>query len=144
MDGTKKINLLDSKFIFFSITIPLTILFLIFLGFYNLINSQLQPLNKEYWFYFFMIDLFINLSFTIYAIICVIKKITVHKIIFPVILILNISFIYFIGYSFQFLFPDTVPQWVANFQEIFLYIGTFIIPSILYSLFGIVHILTDK
>lgn len=139
----KKRKIFEPKWIFVTVTIPQTLLILLFFSFYNIISSQLESKNITFWHLFFSINIILNFVYTLIAILFLIKKKNISEIIYPFMLVTYVVFLYLFVVSYNNLFPSTIPAWIINLEEIFLYIGTFIVPVVMYSLFALVLILTD-
>jgi len=136
-------NLLNPKWILIINTIPIILVSFLFFGQFTIINSLLEDNHITHWKYFgwalFVLG-FLNL---VYALFLIIKKRKVSILYGFIALLLYIPFIYlYYEYSDE-IIPFSIPQWMVS-SNFYLYIGTFLMPTLAYSLFIIVIRCTPK
>src|SRR5690606_42092039 len=87
-------------------------------------------------FFVFSLVIFFLLYF-VYAVYLILKKKQVSVWYGLTALVCYIPFIYLYGYHLDEIFPFSIPQWMVS-GNIFLYVGTFLMPTLTYSLFVLV------
>lgn len=130
-------NLLNPKWIFIINTLPIVLLLFIFYGEFQIIKTLLKDENIMLWkaFGFSLVGLgILNFGYGIYLVFTQ-QKVTFHYAVIA--LICYIAFIYLYGVSVDKIFPFTIPRWMGT-ADIFLYVGTFLMPTLAYSLLIIV------
>ncbi len=136
-------NLLNPKWLLIINTIPIVVLFFIFIGEYNVINSLLDDKTKNLWWNFGLtLSVLVTLNF-LYVVFLIIKKQSISYIYGILALIGYIIYLYFYGYYSENIIPRNVPRWMVP-QNMILYVGTFIMPTLAYSLFVLVAHFTPK
>jgi hypothetical protein len=136
-------NLLNPKWLFIINTLPIVVLFLIFIGEFNIIKSLLNEESLELWKSFgWTLGILgtLNLAYTIYL---TIKKQKVHAIYGFLALICYIPFIYLYLYHSETIIPFSIPTWMAPTGMI-LYVGAFLMPTLAYALFVLVSHFTSE
>ncbi len=136
-------NLLNPKWLFIINTLPLVVLFFLFFGQFNIIKTLLEENNIQLWksFGFSLGALgLLNFAFAVYL---TLKKSNVPVWYGLLALICYILFIYLYGYHLDKIIPFSVPQWMIS-GNIFLYVGTFLMPTLAYSLFILVSHFTSE
>ena len=136
-------NLLNPKWIFIINTLPIVVLFFLFFGEFNIIKSLLNQENINLWLAFgwsLCILGFLNFGYAFYL---TIKKQNVSFWYGGIALLLYIPFIYLYGYNAEKIIPFTIPQWMIPGNMI-LYVGTFLMPTLAYSLFVLVSHFTPE
>ncbi|MCF8297149.1 MAG: MSEP-CTERM sorting domain-containing protein [Saprospiraceae bacterium] len=136
-------NLLNPKWIFLINTIPIVVLFFIFFGEYNIIKSLLTDENLIAWKKFGLILGILGTLNFLYAVLLVVKRKEVSAIYGVVALLIYIPFLYLYGNYAEDIIPFNIPQWMIS-DNMFLYVGTFIMPTLAYSLFVLVTYLTPN
>ncbi len=136
-------NLLNPKWIFIINTLPIIVLFVLFFGQYNIIKTLLDEEIISLWKYFGRTLATLAFANFVYAVYIVIKKQKVSVIYGAIALLCYILFIYFYYYHSEDIIPFSIPFWMLS-GNIFFYVGTFLMPTLIYSLFVIVSHFTSK
>ena len=128
-------KMFNPAWIFFSNTFPLIILLLVMYSDYRSISGMLPQKSLTAWSYFGITIISIGIVSFLYGLICFILKKKVSKIylIFSMALYIVILILY--GEYHNILYPSNIPSWFLPPDEIFSYTLTFLMPSVLYSLF---------
>jgi len=136
-------NLRNPKWIFFINTLPIILIFFFFLAEYNTIKSLLDLENIRIWRNFGIALTLLGLANILYAASAIINDKIVSAWYGLISLIVHIAFILsYLNNQYDFI-PFTVPNWMAS-QELPLYVGTFLMPTLTYSLFVIIMQITPK
>ena len=136
-------NLLNPKWLFIINTLPLVVLFFLFFGQFNIIKTLLEENSIQLWKSFgFSLGVLglLNFAFAVYL---TLKKKNVPVWYGLLALLCYIPFIYLYGYHLDKIIPFSVPQWMVS-GNIFLYVGTFLMPTLAYSLFILVSHFTSE
>ena len=136
-------NLLNPKWLFIINTLPLVVLFSLFLGQFNIIKTLLEENSIQFWKSFTLSLFVVGLLNFVYAIYLTFKKKNVSIWYGLLALLCYISFIYLYGYHLDKIIPFSIPQWMIS-GNIFLYVGTFLMPTLAYSLFILVSHFTPE
>ncbi len=136
-------NLLNPKWLFVINTLPLIVLFIIFIGQFNIIKTLLEESSIQLWKFFGIWLGVLGLLNLAYAVYLSIKKKNVSLWFGLVALLCYIPFIYLYSYHSDKLIPFSIPQWMVS-GNIFLYVGTFLMPTLAYSLFVLVSHFTAE
>lgn len=136
-------NLLNPKWLFFINTLPIVVLYFLFIGEYNIIKSLLNAENIKLWKTFGLSLGVLGILNFIYAIWLTIKKQKVSVFYGVVALLCYIPFIYLFGFHSNEIIPFSIPQWMFSGNNI-LYVGTFLMPTLAYSLFVLVAHFTPE
>ncbi|WP_296620376.1 MSEP-CTERM sorting domain-containing protein [Marivirga sp.] len=137
-------NLLNPKWLFVINTLPLVVLFFLFFGQFNIIKTLLEDNNIQLWKTFGLLLGVLGLLNFSYAVYLTLKKQNVSVWYGLLALICYIPFIYLYGYHLDKIIPFSIPQWMVS-GNIFLYVGTFLMPTLAYSLFVLVsHFTPDN
>ncbi len=136
-------NLLNPKWLFIINTLPLVVLFFLFFGQFNIIKTLLDENSIQLWKSFGLSLGIIGLLNFAYAVYLTLKKKNVSVWYALLALICYIPFIYLYGYHLDKIIPFSIPQWMVS-GNIFLYVGTFLMPTLAYSLFILVSHFTPK
>jgi hypothetical protein len=136
-------NWLNPKWLFIINTLPLVVLFFLFFGQFNIIKTLLEENSILLWKSFgFSLGVLGLLNFAL-AVYLTLKKKNVSVWYGLLALLCYISFIYLYGYHLDKIIPFSVPQWMVS-GNIFLYVGTFLMPTLAYSLFILVSHFTSE
>jgi len=136
-------NLLNSKWLFIINTLPIVVLFVLFFGQFNIIKTLLEENNIQLWKSFGLtlgILGFLNFAYAVYL---TLKKQNVSVWYGVLALLCYISFVYLYGYYFDKMIPFSIPQWMIS-GNILIYVGTFLMPTLAYSLFVLVTHFTPE
>ena len=130
-------NLRNPKWLFFINTLPIVVLFLLSIGQFNIIKSLLDEESINLWISFGITLGILGLLNTAYAVYLTLKKKKVSVWFGLIALLCYIPFIYIHAYYLEAIIPFTIPQWMVSGNIIF-YVGTFLMPTLAYSLFILV------
>jgi hypothetical protein len=136
-------NLLNPKWIFIINTLPLVVLFFLFFGQFNIIKTLLEERSIQLWKSFGLSLGVLGLLNFAYAVYLTLKKKNVSIWFGLIALLCYIPFIYLYGYHLDKIIPFSIPQWMVS-GNIFLYVGTFLMPTLAYSLFILVSHFTPE
>jgi hypothetical protein len=136
-------NLLNPKWLFVINTLPLVVLFFLFFGQFNIIKTLLEESSIQLWKSFGLSLGVLGLLNFVYAVYLTLKKKNVSIWFGLIALLCYIPFIYLYGYHLDKIIPFSIPQWMVS-GNIFLYVGTFLMPTLAYSLFVLVSHFTPK
>lgn len=136
-------NLLNPKWLLIINTIPIVLLFILFYAQFNIIKTLLDDDALNSWqVYSLALGVLgvLNLSYALYLIVNR-KSVTVFYAVIA--LLCYIPYIYLYSYNINNLIPQNLPRWMVS-GNIFFYVGTFLMPTLAYSLFIIVVYCTPK
>ncbi|HQF47337.1 MAG TPA: hypothetical protein PLZ71_01630, partial [Flavobacterium alvei] len=136
-------NVLNPKWIFIINTLPIVVLFFLFAGEFNIIKSLLKDENLYLWKIFGLTLGILGLLNFGYALYLTIKKQSVSIWYGVAALSLFIPFLYLYGYHIDEIFPSSIPQWMMP-GNMMVYVGTFLMPTLAYSLFVLVYHFTSE
>jgi hypothetical protein len=136
-------NLLNPKWLFIINTLPIVVLYFLLFGQFNIIKSLLEESSIQLWKNLGLALGVLGLLNFVYALYLTLKKkeVSVWYAVFA--LLCYIPFIYLYSEHLNEIIPFSVPQWMIS-GNIFLYVGTFLMPTLIYSLFILVYCLTPK
>jgi len=127
-------NPYNPKWLFFINTLPIVILFILFFGQFNVVKTLLNEDTLRLWKHFgFALGILglVNFAYTVYL---TFKKQNVSVFYGIAALLCYITFIYLYFFNIEKIFPSVIPQWMMS-SNIFLYVGTFLMPTLAYSVF---------
>jgi len=130
-------NLLNPKWLIVLNTIPILILFFIFWGEYTIIKSLLNEESIHLWKWFGLALVILGLLNLAYGIFLILKKKLVSLYYGIIALVSYITFLYIYGNYADEIIPSSIPQWMVP-DTMILYVGTFLMPTLAYSLFILV------
>jgi hypothetical protein len=136
-------NLLNPKWLFIINTGPLVLLYFLFFGQFNIIKTLLEESNIQLWKTFGISLGVLGLLNFVYAVYLTYKKKYVSVWYGIIALITYISFIYLYSNQLDKIIPSSIPQWMIS-GNVFLYVGTFLMPTLAYSLFILVTHFTPE
>lgn len=136
-------NLLNPKWLFIINTLPIVLLFFLFYGQFAIIQTLLEHDTILVWKSFGLSLLLLGLLNIAYTLYLIIKKEDVSIIYSFFALICYIAFIYVYAFYAHKFIPFTVPQWMVS-ENIFLYVGTFLMPTIAYAVLVLVSHFTSE
>ncbi|MFN8360909.1 MAG: MSEP-CTERM sorting domain-containing protein [Candidatus Kapaibacterium sp.] len=127
-------NLRNPQWLFLVNTLPIVVLFMLCIGEFTIIKSLLSEENIYLWRVFgSALGVLGAVNFG-YAMWLVIKKQTVPMWYGITALVCYIGFLYAFGFHVESMIPASIPQWMFS-GDIILYTGTFLMPTLAYSLF---------
>lgn len=130
-------NLLNPKWLYIVNTAPILLLFFLASGEYNIIKTLLKPEIKELWAIYAItlgVLALLNFSYTTWLVIN--KKQT--SVWYGVVALVGyIAYLYFYMWNAHSLIPWDIPNWMVS-DNILLYGGTFLMPTLAFSLFIII------
>ena len=130
-------NLLHPKWLFIVNTLPVTVLFFLFFGQFSIIKTLLNENTLQLWKYFGLTLGILGFLNFVYPLYLTFKKKDVSVFYGFIALFCYIPFIYMYGYYMEEIIPWNVPQWMISGSP-FLSVGTFLMPTLAYSLFVLV------
>lgn len=136
-------NLLNPKWLFVINTLPLVVLFFLFFGQFNIIKTLLEESSIQLWKSFGLSLGVLGLLNFAYATYLTLNKKNISVWFGLIALLCYITFIYIYGYHLDKIIPSSIPQWMVS-GNIFLYVGTFLMPTLAYSLFIFVSHFTPE
>lgn len=136
-------NLLNPKWLLIINTLPIIVLFFLFSGQFNIINTLLEESSIQLWKTFGLALALLGLVNLVYVIFLMVTKKSVSVWYGLLALLCYIPFIYVYGYHVDDIIPFSIPQWMIT-GNIFLYVGTFLMPTLVYALFVIVSHFTPE
>ncbi len=124
-------------------TLPIAVLFFLFIGEFNIIKTLLNPECITLWKMFgWALGVMGGLNLA-YALFLIIRKQNVSVYYGAIALFSFIVYLYLYLMNFDKIIPFTVPQWMLG-EDMLLYVGTFLMPTLAYSLFVIIVHFTDE
>lgn len=136
-------NLLNPKWLFIINTLPIVVLFVLFFGQFNIIKTLLDENNIQLWKSFGLTLGILGLLNFLYAVYLTFRKQNVSVWYGVLALLCYIPFVYLYGYHLDKIIPFSIPQWMIS-GNIFIYVGTFLMPTLAYSLFVLVTHFTPE
>ncbi|WP_196886486.1 MSEP-CTERM sorting domain-containing protein [Aureivirga sp. CE67] len=137
-------NFLNPKWMLIISTLPVLILAIICYNQFELITPYLDEKAKENWNYLFIFLGSVSIIALVHSIFLITKKKLIS---------LKFTIIHFITFAAFFIFfiknmssysSWRVPRWLTNTDNIFQYVGTFIIPTLIYLMICGIKILTPE
>ncbi len=136
-------NLLNPRWLFVINTLPIALLFALFGAQFNIIKSLMSERDIHAWVLFGLtLGTLGSLNFA-YALHLTMRKKKVSGWYGVLALLCYIPFVYVYSYNIGTIIPSAVPQWMLA-DNLFLYVGTFIMPTLAYSLFLLVLYFTPS
>ena len=135
-------NLLNPKWLLAINTLPIVLLFLLFLSDYNIIKTLLTEENITYWKGYGLSLLILASLNLVYTLFCIFKEKDVSIYYGFISLFLYILFIYQYNIDAKYILPRSIPQWMLS-GDLLIYVGTFLMPTLIHALFIIVIKLTS-
>ncbi|RDC58298.1 MSEP-CTERM sorting domain-containing protein [Pedobacter chinensis] len=136
-------NLLNPKWIIAINIIPSIILIALLYGQLNVIESLLDKNALTMWKDFSICLIVATILQIIYTVFCIIKDLNISGYYAVFTLIIYSVIIYFFGQNSEYLIPFSVPRWMINIDP-FYYSGTFLMSSLIHSLFILVVLSSRK
>lgn len=136
-------NLLNPKWLFIINTLPIVVLFFLLFGQFSIIKTLLDENSIQLWKTFALTLGILGLLNFAYAFYLTFKKQSVSIFYGIIALLCYIPFIYLYGYHLNKIIPFNIPQWMIS-ENIFIYVGTFLMPTFAYSVFILVAHFTPE
>lgn len=136
-------KLLNPKWLLIINTAPLAIILFVFFSEYQIINSLLNNDSKWLWSVFGYTLTALTVVNLIYTIWLIHKNNNVSYIYAIIAIMSYIPYLYAYSMYHRKLLPFNIPQWMVS-ENILLYVGTFLMPTLIYSLFILVIHFTSK
>ncbi|MDF1699479.1 MAG: MSEP-CTERM sorting domain-containing protein, partial [Saprospiraceae bacterium] len=130
-------NLLNPKWLFVINTFPIVVLFFLLNGQFTIIKSLLEENSIDLWNHFAITLGVLGILNFVFALYLTMKKKTVPIWYGLAALLCYIPFMYLYGYHFNDIIPFSIPNWMISGNP-FVYVGTFLMPTLVYSLFVLV------
>lgn len=136
-------NLLNPRWLILINILPVLLLFVLFYGNYNVIESLLAIKIKSLWFKFGLTLFGLTCLLSAYLIFCIIQKKQL-SVYYALISLLSYSLlIYCYSEYSNMLIPGSIPNWMIS-SEVILYPGTFLMPTLAHALFILVVMTSSK
>ncbi|MBW1294927.1 MSEP-CTERM sorting domain-containing protein [Aquimarina litoralis] len=136
-------NLRNPKWLLIINTLPIVLVFFLFWSQFSIIKSLLEDSHIAYWKIFGSVLFVLGVLNLIYTLFLIIRKKQVSAIYGWIALLVYIPFIYLYGENADQIIPFSIPRWMLS-GNILLYLGTFLMPTLFYSLLIIVLQFTPK
>ncbi|MGY3794932.1 MSEP-CTERM sorting domain-containing protein [Aquimarina sp. 433] len=136
-------NLRNPKWLLIINTLPIVLVFFLFWGQFNIVKSLLEDSHIAYWKIFGSILFILGLLNFAYTLFLIVRKRQVSAIYGWIALLVYIPFIYLYGEYADQIIPFSIPRWMIS-GNIVLYLGTFLMPTLFYSLLIVVLQFTPK
>ncbi len=136
-------NLLNPKWIFVINTFPIIILLFLFFGEFSIVKTLLDEKSIFLWKSSGCILVFLGSINLLYAVYLTLKNREVPLYYGAGALLCYIPFVYFYGTISNEFFPSSIPRWIMP-GDMILYPGTFLMPTLAYSLFVLVFHFTSN
>ncbi|MEC7752785.1 MSEP-CTERM sorting domain-containing protein [Roseivirga sp. UBA1976] len=136
-------NLLNPKWLLIINTAPLSLIFIIYLSGFTLIESLLDERSIVEWYTAGILFLVLILSTFIYVIYSMARKRSIQIAYALISLLFNISFLYYYWSVTSVLIPNSIPNWMLPSDTIF-YISIALMPTLVHSIYIIVLHLTSS
>jgi hypothetical protein len=127
-------NLLNPKWIFIINTLPTVALFFLFTAEFNIIKSLLDEESTGLWKSFGLALGILSALTFIYALFATLKKKNISAWYGCLALFSYIPFLYLYSWHSNRIFPFSIPLWMLP-GDVFLYVGTFLMPTLIHALF---------
>lgn len=131
-------NLLHPKWLLVVNTFPIVILFSLMFSKFQVINSLLEEHEMRYWYGFGFALLGLAIMNLVYTGLLWVRKQEVSPYYGLIALLTYTPYLYLVSYHFEYIIPWRIPNWMLG-SEGFFYVGTFLMPTLAYSLFILVH-----
>ncbi len=135
-------NLRNPKWLLIINTLPIIVLISLFYSQYTIIHTLLDKNSIQLWKNFGLTLGILGLLTACYAIFLTFKRKEIRGWFGIVALFSFIPFIYIYNLNYNDFVPFSIPQWMVS-SNLFLYVGTFLMPTLIYSLFILVSSTTS-
>lgn len=136
-------TLLNPKWVFFINTIPVIVLFILYAREYKVIHTLLEPQSKQLWALHGFSLAALTIFNLLYCVFLIQKKRLLSLGYGICTFLLFGSYIYIYLYWSDAILPSSIPVWMVSGNTV-LYPGTFLLPSLFFSLLIIIIFLTRK
>lgn len=136
-------HLLHPRWLLIINTLPIAILFGLMIGNFRIIHTLLQDYEIRYWYGFGFALLGLSLMNLIYTLRLMNKGQKVSPYYGLVALITYIPYLYLYFHHLHYLMPGRIPSWMLS-TDAYVYAGTFLMPTLAYALFILVHHFTPQ
>jgi len=136
-------NLLNPRWLLLVNTLPIAILFFLMISKYQIIKSLLHEQETVYWFGFGFVLFGLACMNLIYTGMLLRRKQKVSPVYGWIALVTYIPYLYLYSYNIEIIMPWRIPEWLFG-SEGFLYVGTFLMPTLAYALLILVHHFTPR
>ncbi len=127
-----------------TLTVPQVILFLLYRGTYQIIESLLTEENLGYWWGYGSIFITLWGLVTLYAVFSVARGHKIHPIYAGAVLLIYIPLLYFFMRDSSHILPWSVPRWMLFEGDVINYVYTFTMPALLHALMVLVLYFTPR
>lgn len=126
-------SLLNPKWLFVINSLPIVLLFILYYGQFNIIKSLLNEESIQLWKSFAIALGVLGIANFGYVIYLTVRHKKVSLLYCIVALVAYIYFIYLYGMQLNEIVPSSIPRWMIP-GNLYLYAGTFLMPTLLYAL----------
>ena len=135
-------NLLNPKWIFFTNTFPVVLLFLIFWKNYNDIALLLTAANKTNWLYYGIALFVMSFVSTLYALLMILRKKNISVVYGVFVLLTYISYLLIWYFNYGKIIPAGLFNWMIS-GDFNIYLQTFLMPAIIHSILVVIIKMTS-
>lgn len=136
-------NILNPKWLFVINTLPLAVLFFLLFGQFGIIKTLLDDNTLWHWKIFGLVLGLLGLLNFAYAAYATLKKKKISAGYAGLSLAVHIGFMYLYAMNSEKIIPFSVPRWMVS-SDLFLYVGTFLMPTLAHALFILVYHFTSE
>ena len=136
-------NLRNPKWLFIINTLPILVLISLFYSQYTIIHTLLDKNSIQLWKNFGLTLGILGLLTGCYALFLTFKRKAIPGMFGIVALFSFIPFIYLYNNNYTDFVPNSIPQWMVS-SNLFFYVGTFLMPTLIYALFLLVSSTTSE
>nr|WP_321224811.1 MSEP-CTERM sorting domain-containing protein [uncultured Psychroserpens sp.] len=136
-------NLLNPKWLIILNTLPVLLLIFIFWSDFTIIHTLLTDDSITLWKTFCLVLVLLTIINLAYAVTAIVKRKNLSIYYASVSLVIYIIFIYSYSLYSNDILPREIPDWMLT-GDLFIYVGTFLMPTLAHSLFIIVLKFTPK
>ena len=136
-------KLLNPKVLLFISLLPLIVLMSLFYAQYSIIKSLLNSESFQIWKSFGYLTMSILIVHSITLVYFLKNKKTLHKLYAIITLFIYIGLAYWYSYHTDDFIPFNIPRWMIS-TELIIYVGSFLMPTIIHSIIVVMLDLTKK
>ena len=137
-------NLLKPYWIFIVVSLPLLIMFWLYLANYQIIKSLLSPAHLYYWKGYGALFGIAWLAATGYGIWATVKRVPINAYYGFISLAYYVTVLYFFIHDQSRIIPGHIPTWMLSINDLPTYTNTFLMPAIFHSLWILVLFFTPN